>query len=66
MEEKAANNANKLTGREKQLIKFLRELGWGDVKIRVENGQPVMIYEAVKTFKLEEAPTPLTKKLTKP
>lgn len=66
MEEKAASNANKLTGREKQLIKFLRELGWGDVRIRVENGQPVMIYEAVKTFKLEETPAPLTKKFTKP
>lgn len=65
MEEKSANISNKLTGREKQLIKFLRELGWGDVKIRVENGQPVMIYEAVKTFRLEEQPS-LPKKLTKP
>lgn len=43
-----------LTNRERQLILFMRELGWGEVKIRVENGQPVLIYEAIKTLKLEE------------
>lgn len=43
-----------LTEKEKQLILFIRELGWGDIKIRVENGQPVLIYEAIKTIKLED------------
>jgi len=45
-----------LNNREKQLIKFIRELGWGEVKVRVENGTPVLIYEAIRTFKLEEHP----------
>ncbi|MEW6275540.1 MAG: hypothetical protein AB1556_10590 [Bacillota bacterium] len=45
-----------LTNREKQLILFMRELGWGEVRVRVENGQPVLIYEAIKTVKLEEQP----------
>lgn len=48
-----------LTNREKQLILFMRELGWGEVRIRVENGQPVLIYEAIKTVKLEEQPVAL-------
>jgi len=41
-----------LTNREKQLIRFLRQLEWGEVKVRVEKGQPVLIYEAIKTLKL--------------
>ncbi|MFZ5650001.1 MAG: hypothetical protein ACOY4I_03990 [Bacillota bacterium] len=45
-----------LSNKEKQLIQFIRELGWGDMKIRVENGQPVLIYEAIKTIKLEDKP----------
>lgn len=48
---------NCLSSREKQVIQFIREMGWGDIKIRVENGQPVLIYECVKTIKLEEEPT---------
>ena len=47
---------NCLSNREKQIIQFIREMGWGDIKIRVENGQPVLIYEAVKTIKLEDVP----------
>ncbi len=43
-----------LTNREKQLIRFLRQLGWGEVRLRVENGQPVLIYEAIRTMKLVE------------
>lgn len=43
-----------LSSREKQLIKFIRELGWGEVRIRVENGQPVLIYEAIKTVRLDD------------
>ncbi|HHW44442.1 hypothetical protein GFC01_02370 [Desulfofundulus thermobenzoicus] len=43
-----------LTNRELQLIRFIRQLGWGEVRLRVENGQPVLIYEAIKTLKLEE------------
>jgi len=49
---------NCLSNREKQIIQFIREMGWGDLKIRVENGQPVLIYEAIKTIKLEEEPAP--------
>lgn len=54
MEEKEISALNILSSKEKQLIQFIRELGWGDMKIRVENGQPVLIYEAVKTIKLED------------
>lgn len=43
-----------ISNREKQLIKFIRELGWGEVRIRVENGQPVLIYEAIKTVRLDD------------
>ncbi|MDD4238009.1 MAG: hypothetical protein PHT62_05585 [Desulfotomaculaceae bacterium] len=45
-----------LSNREKQIIQFIREMGWGDIKIRVENGQPVLIYEAIKTIKLDDEP----------
>jgi len=33
---------------------FIRELGWGEVKVRIENGKPTLIYEAIRTYKLEE------------
>ncbi|MEW6725865.1 transketolase [Desulforudis sp. 1088] len=49
-----------ITNREKQLLLFIRQLGWGEVKIRVENGQPVVIYEAIRTFKLDDEKPPLT------
>jgi hypothetical protein len=52
-----------LSSKEKQLIKFIRELGWGDLKIRIENSQPVLIYEAIKTIRLEEEPAQQRKKL---
>jgi len=48
------NTARVISNREKQLIKFIRELGWGEVRIRVENGQPVLIYEAIKTVRLDD------------
>ncbi len=43
-----------LSNRERKLLNFTRELGWGEVKIRIENGQPVLIYEAIRTLKLDE------------
>lgn len=46
------NKPKSLTNREKQLIRFLRQLEWGQVRVRVENGQPVLIYEAIKTLRL--------------
>jgi len=49
-------NTKNLSHRERKLILFLRQLGWGEVRIRVENGQPVLIYEAIKTFRLEDDP----------
>jgi len=51
-----------LTNREKQLIRFLRQLEWGEVRVRVENGQPVLIYEAIRTMKLVEGEAEFTKK----
>lgn len=49
-------NTRGLSNKEKQLILFIRELSWGDMKIRVENGEPVLIYEAVKTIRLDDKP----------
>ncbi|MCL6636111.1 MAG: DUF2292 domain-containing protein [Peptococcaceae bacterium] len=51
---KEVNALQGLTNREMQLIKFIRELGWGEVRLQVQNGQPVLIYEAIRTVKLEE------------
>ncbi|AGL03011.1 hypothetical protein [Desulfoscipio gibsoniae] len=48
-----SGKAKPLTNREKQLIRFLRHLEFGDIRIRVENGQPVLIYEDIKNFKLD-------------
>jgi hypothetical protein len=56
---------NCLSNREKQIIQFIREMGWGEIKIRVENGQPVLIYEAVKTIKLEDGPAHQNKNIQK-
>ncbi|WP_035106247.1 hypothetical protein [Desulfovirgula thermocuniculi] len=54
-----------LTKRELQLIRFIRQLGWGEIRLRVENGQPVLIYEAIRTVKLEEEETAQGKGKTK-
>jgi hypothetical protein len=54
LEDRESSDLNILSSKEKQLIQFIRELGWGDMKIRIENGQPVLIYEAVRTIKLED------------
>lgn len=53
-----------LSNREKQLIRFIRELGWGEVRVRVENGQPVLIYEAIKTVRLDDQGPNVPKKPT--
>lgn len=49
-----------LSSTEKQLIKFLRAIGWGEVMVRIESGKPVLICEAVRTFKLEDQPSNLS------
>jgi hypothetical protein len=54
MEQKKPSVRDTLTRREEQLIRFIRELGWGEVRLKVQEGQPVLIYEAIRTVKLEE------------
>lgn len=54
MEQKKPSVRDTLTKREEQLIRFIRELGWGEVRLKVQEGQPVLIYEAIRTVKLEE------------
>lgn len=56
IEKEDVNTLNIFSSKEKKLIDFIREIGWGDMKIRVENGQPVLIYEAVKTIRLDDKP----------
>lgn len=41
------------TPQEEKLVKFLRHVGWGEVKLRIYEGQPVLIYEAIRTHRLE-------------
>lgn len=41
-----------ITPQEKKLVEFIRHVGWGEVKLRVYEGQPVLIYEAIRTHKL--------------
>jgi len=53
-----SDNAKSLTNREKQLIRFLRQLEFGEITIRVENSQPVLIYESINNFKLDEKTDP--------
>jgi hypothetical protein len=43
-----------LQPREVKLIQFIREMGWGEVRLLVQNGQPVLIYEAVRTIRLDD------------
>lgn len=43
-----------LTPREIKLLNFIRQLGWGEVKLLVQNGEPVLIYESIKTIRLDE------------
>jgi hypothetical protein len=50
-------NPSEITNQEMQLLVFIRQLGWGEIRIRVENGGPVLIYEAIRTLKLDDAGT---------
>lgn len=43
-----------LTPREQQLLCFIRQLGWGEVRLLIQNGEPVLIYESIKTIRLED------------
>lgn len=43
-----------ITPQEEKLVKFLRHVGWGEVKLRVYEGQPVLIYEAIRTHRLAQ------------
>lgn len=45
------------THKEVQLLEHLRKLGWGEVKILVQNGEPVLIYESIKSMRLDDDET---------
>lgn len=51
-----------ITPQEEKLIKFLRHVGWGEVKLRVHEGQPVLIYEAIRTHRLQKSEQKTQKK----
>jgi len=44
-----------ITPQEEKLINFLRQVGWGEVVLRVSEGKPVLICEAIRTHRLEKA-----------
>lgn len=46
------NLYEKLTEKEKKLVKILREIDYGEVKIFVQGKQPVRIEELTKSIKL--------------
>ncbi|MDA8097570.1 MAG: hypothetical protein C4575_00480 [Desulforudis sp.] len=50
-----------LTSKEKQFLGFIRDLGWGEVKVLVQNGEPVLIYESIKTVRLDDEDVQLPK-----
>lgn len=38
--------------KEKRLLEFIRQLGYGEVTIKVQDGLPVMVEEGIKKVKL--------------
>ena len=42
----------KINEKEENLIKFIRQLGYGEVVIKVQDGLPVMIEKAMEKVKL--------------
>lgn len=45
------------TEKEMQLLRLLRGLGWGEVKILVQHGEPVLLYETMKPVPLNDDDT---------
>ncbi len=47
------NSAEKeLTEKEKKLIELIRSTGYGEIRVAVRDGQPVLVEEVKKSFKL--------------
>ena len=47
-----AGRYNVLHEKEKKLLEFIRELQFGEVTIKVQDGLPVLIEESIKKVKL--------------
>ncbi|WP_162991179.1 DUF2292 domain-containing protein [Biomaibacter acetigenes] len=45
-------NEQELHEKERRLLEFIRQLGHGEVTIKVQDGLPVMVEEGVKKTKL--------------
>ena len=41
-----------LTEKEKKLVEVLREIGYGQITVFLENGQPIRVVEVKKSIKL--------------
>lgn len=41
-----------LSEKEKKLIELIRSTGYGEIRVAVRNGQPVLVEEVKKSFKL--------------
>lgn len=55
MEERAqyiTERREKLNIKEKKLIDFIRNLGYGEITIKVQDGLPVMVEKAMEKVKL--------------
>lgn len=45
--------AAELTKEDLLLISYMRNISWGEFKVKVKNGKPVTIEAAIKTINLE-------------
>ncbi len=41
-----------ITEQEKKLIKLIREIGFGEIKVIINDGKPIRIEELIKSIKL--------------
>jgi len=52
MDNKITYTSQKLHEKEKRLLEFIRQLGYGELVIKVQDGLPVMIEKATEKVKL--------------
>lgn len=41
-----------ITDKEKKLLKVIREIGFGEIKVIINDGKPIRIEELIKSIKL--------------
>lgn len=49
---KENDTERELSEKEKKLIELIRSTGYGEIRVAVRNGRPVLVEEVKKSFKL--------------